>query len=71
MTKRHFIQLADVIRAHNQNIHEREPFTPRQIDLLAKFCHRQNNSFKRVLWLDYIMGSCGPNGGKLKKAKAA
>jgi hypothetical protein len=35
-------------------------------DELANFCQAQNPDFNRKLWLDYIAGNCGPNGGKIK-----
>lgn len=65
MTKKHFIELAEWIRAFNNN--ENEPFTTRQIQMLAQFCKNQNGAFMVERWLDYIEGKCGPNGGKVKK----
>ena len=59
MSKKHFIQLADAIRASGK-------FTEEQIRTLADFCASQNSMFKRERWLDYIAGACGPNGGKVK-----
>lgn len=61
MTKKHFIRLADYIRASKD---DNDPFTARQIRYLAKFCHEQNPRFKEDLWIAYIAGYCGPNGGK-------
>ena len=67
MSKKHFIELADYIRAHNQacshpvsapNMHQ---FTTDQIDALADFCRAQNHNFMRARWLSYIAGECGPN----------
>lgn len=61
MSKKDFIALADAIRTHNER--SPEPFTPAQIDALAKFCRGQNYNFKWDRWTEYIAGKCGPNGG--------
>ena len=61
MTKRDFIALADAVTAHNK--WNGEPFTSKQLATLATFCAQQNPAFKRDRWLDYIAGTCGPNGG--------
>ena len=68
MSKKHFIALADDIREHNRcAVNNGEiPFTPDQIDVLARFCRMQNSQFNRERWLDYIAGECGPNGGRVK-----
>jgi len=63
MTKKHFIELADTIRAN------RELFTAKALDVLAGFCRGQNHNFMRNRWLDYIDGKCGPCGGAIKKEK--
>ncbi len=64
MSKKDFIELADMIRRHNQhNTHN--PFSPAQIERLADFCKSQNGAFMRDRWLDYIAGKCGKNGGKI------
>ena len=64
MTKRHFIALADHIRA----INEGSPnfFSQKQIAVLADFCEDQNPRFNRELWLSYIAGEREPSGGKVK-----
>ena len=59
MTKKHFIELADVIRDN------REHFTPQAIMLLADFCRSQNYAFKGERWINYIQGNCGPSGGNV------
>jgi len=72
MTKKHFIGLANAIRDHNayescggiEGMHEK--FTTKQIETLANYCATTNCFFKRQLWLDYIAGLCGPNGGAIK-----
>lgn len=65
MTKKHFIQLADVIRANPGD------FTPESIRALASFCKSQNSQFNTERWYGYIKGSCGPSGGDIKRAKLA
>jgi hypothetical protein len=70
MTKKHFIALADSIREHNrcsQNKSQNTPFTPDQLETLARFCASQNGRFNRSRWLAYVAGECGPNGGEIKK----
>lgn len=70
MTKKHFIALADAIRAHNSAATHPlgsgrfTEFTPDQISALANFCHRHNPAFNTEHWHDYIAGRCGLNGGK-------
>jgi hypothetical protein len=75
MTRKHFIELADVIRAHNSiatdyaKSGEGEHFQPisiEGIESLAAFCARQNPGFNREWWLGYIAGTNGKNGGKVK-----
>ena len=67
MTKKHFIALADTIRAtrptdldatqaHYQWAETR--------DAIAAFCAAQNPDFNRERWLGYIAGTNGKNGGK-------
>ena len=74
MSKKDFIELADLIRWHNQDQSLRDnpqPFTPFQIKLLSEFCKRQNSNFMSGRWTDYIAGECGPSGGAVKRDKAA
>ena len=69
MTKKHFIALADNIRAANEtakaNDLEQYHFNPTQINVLASFCEQQNPNFNRERWLGYIAGTNGKNGGKV------
>jgi hypothetical protein len=60
MSKKNFIVLADYLRDTEGYC---EPFTPKQIEHLANFCHSQNPNFKRERWIAFIAGKCGPNGG--------
>ena len=69
MTKQDFVALADMIRDYNaieifEDPSEYPLFTEGQIRSLAIFCHSQNPRFKRQQWLDYVAGTCGPNGGR-------
>lgn len=66
MTKKHFIALADFIRARNQYV---PAFNENQISLLADFCQSQNPQFNHSRWLAYIANECGPNGGTIKTHK--
>lgn len=68
MSKKHFIELADMIREHNRLGYMAE-FSPSHIETLADFCASQNHNFKRDRWLAYIAGECGQNGGKIKQPK--
>jgi hypothetical protein len=60
MTKKHFIRFADYLRDTNSYC---EPFSAKQLQHLADFCHEQNPKFNRERWISYIKGECGPNGG--------
>ena len=66
MTKKHFIALADAIRDSNAAKNDAQYFYDGQISALADFCASQNPRFNRQRWLDYIAGTHGPNGGKLR-----
>lgn len=61
MTKKHFIALANHIKANP------ETYTVTTVHALADFCQSQNPNFNRQLWIAYIGGICGPNGGAVKK----
>jgi hypothetical protein len=69
MSKKHFIALADVVKGHNAN-GERPTFSQEGIRVLADFCQSQNPRFNRQRWLEYIAGTCGKNGGKVKVVTA-
>lgn len=63
MTKKHFIELADVIRRESgQNAR----FNDVQIETLATFCQNANPRFNRSRWIGYIKGENGKNGGAVK-----
>jgi hypothetical protein len=70
MTKKHFIELADAIRFHNENasgsIESANKFDFVQLETLADFFESVNPAFNRNRWLEYIAGNCGPCGGKVK-----
>ena len=68
MTKQQFIALADAIREHNDTVGSDVNifrFDDYHISTLAAFCQSQNPLFKRQLWIDYIAGKAGPNGGRV------
>jgi hypothetical protein len=76
MTKKHFIALADAIRAYNKgafpsgtNTVSPLKFTHTQVQCLADFCKSQNFRFDRSWWISYIAGECGPNGGAIRESK--
>ena len=77
MTKKHFIALADVMRARLAYVEERYAQSPlyqsvalteveEDMQALADFCQSQNSQFNRERWLAYIAGTCGPNGGTVR-----
>ena len=79
MTKKHFIELADMLRRNRPDYHSagvtpyHEGFQNGRSsewetirDQLADFCQSQNPQFNRERWLDYIAGRCGSNGGAIK-----
>lgn len=70
MSKKDFIALADQIRSYNRyHSHDGNPiFGPAHLEALADFCQSQNPRFMRERWLGYIAGTCGQNGGAVKKA---
>lgn len=63
MTKKHFIRLAEYVKAANGFDN---PFNERQVNLLADFCEEVNPRFNRERWLGYIAGTNGKNDGKVK-----
>jgi hypothetical protein len=66
MTKKHFIALADTIKEANGR---GQTFTYSQLGILAGFCASVNPKFNPRLWVDYIEGKCGSNGGTVKAGK--
>lgn len=68
MTKKHFIELANVIKGYNRDDNPIAvgSFNDTQIDVLATFCRQVNPRFNRERWINYIKGECGPNGGRVK-----
>lgn len=61
MTRKHFIALANAIRAHNRYcVFNGEPvFLHEHLVTLADFCQSQNPMFNRQRWLDFIGDSKG------------
>ena len=82
LTKKDFIALADMVRAHNAK-HPKigynapsasggvwgAPFNRSHIEALADFCEANAGAggFDRVRWLAYGAGMCGANGKPLNK----
>ena len=61
MTKQHSIAIADWIRnARRMGLTD---YTDDVVGSIANFLTTQNPCFNRALWLDYVNGKCGPNGG--------
>lgn len=75
MSKKNFIALADAIREHNRVFANRgdraQIFTAEQLATLAEFCGAQNSAFKRELWINYVDGACGPNGGTVAQYRGS
>lgn len=69
MTKKHFIQLADVVRklepGYQSTAASRYDWVVMR-DAMADFCAAQNPRFDRARWLGYIAGTNGPSGGAVK-----
>ena len=72
MTKKHFIALADVLRATKPTGKTVDALAARiqwdsDVRAIAYLCQSQNSNFKLERWMDYIAGECGPNGGKVAR----
>lgn len=78
MTKKHFIALADAIRAtrpasigyHDDGTSTEIEQWERDVRSLAAFCAAQNPRFNRERWMGYVHGTNGPSGGAVRKPKA-
>jgi len=68
MTKKHFISLADAIRATYPSSYNELALRQWELmrDELVNWCAEQNPNFNRQRWLDYIAGKCGPCSGEVK-----
>jgi len=69
MSKKHFIELANVIiNSAPADRSANGAFSQAAILELANFCQRQNPNFNRDRWLGYIAGENGPSGGRVNRA---
>lgn len=72
MTKRHFIALADSLKATRPSEQDINMQTgeyaqwQRDVKAIADACCDANSRFNFHLWMSYINGECGPSGGKIK-----
>ena len=68
--KRHFIELADVLRAERPGANwDPNKMVQWELDFkaIAAFCRRNNPRFNSERWFAYLNGECGPSGGAIKK----
>ena len=66
MTKKHFIALADALRAEKPGTNwDPNKLVQWELDVkaIANVCAASNPNFNRELWLGYIAGTNGPSGG--------
>lgn len=71
MSKKHFIALADALKAQRPADHW-DPNKRVQWELdcraIADVCGTFNERFNRTRWFEYLYGTCGKNGGTIKQA---
>lgn len=69
MSKKHFIELANVVRRtfalNSADDYQATGRVPREVAALADFCASQNHRFNRSRWYGYIYGLNGPSGGRV------
>lgn len=63
VTKRDFIALADELRGLD--------ISADVLGAIVRFCKGRNSRFLEALWLGYLAGECGPNGGPIKRRATA
>lgn len=78
MTKKHFIALADELRYLRPNMKAltggpNDSYLEGRLDQweltrdsMASWLQSESPRFNRELWLNYVNGLCGPNGGTAK-----
>lgn len=74
MSKKDFIALADAVREvvtgpQAAEVYRVDIMQARVIDALCRFQRGQNSAFNESRWRSYLMGECGPSGGKVKPSK--
>jgi hypothetical protein len=68
MSKKHFIELANVLRNTIRHDDGETVNFAGIVEDLADFCKSQNPNFNRDRWLGYIAGENGPSGGRVNRA---
>jgi len=72
MSKQDFIALADQLRIelrHNPVLSGLDSAEQAAlVRFLCDFCRSQNSRFDASRWTGYLQGTCGPNGGAVKKS---
>ena len=63
MTRKHFIELARHIKAHN-TVYRDDKFTILQLETLVDALRACNLNFNAERWIGFIRGVNGPSGGK-------
>ena len=58
MSKKDFIRLADYLR--------HVTLSPEALRAILDFCKASNSRFDEDIFVGYMNGTCGPNGGKVK-----
>ena len=69
MSKKHFIALADALRAEKPGkIWSPNKHVQWELDVkaIANVCAAYNPRFNRERWMAYVNGECGPNGGAIR-----
>lgn len=65
--KSELIRIADAIRVYNEAAHTTPgvaPFKPEHLTALSHVFATLNPRFNRDHWRSYVLGVCGPNGGR-------
>lgn len=63
ITKKDLVRLADSLRG--------QLLSGANIEAICEFCAASNPRFNKDLWLGYLRGKHGPNGGALRRGNNA